>query len=170
MVAPLQVKRSVRPTKRGAMHARATVAGAAAILLLSCVSRSVGAQQPTDESLCKIEWSGAAASCSWEVVEIGDPFVLRSPEGRLANEAGDRWPDGVDVAIELVAVDDHRVRHLARAQVPSGRFGINNVRDGHYCFRIGVRPAGWSCVQGRIQVTRSAPAGARLDVTVPLGR
>jgi hypothetical protein len=101
---------------------------------------------------------------------VPDPFVVRDVEGTLANEGGGDWPKGVDVAIEIVSLGKDGRRSLAYASIPAGRFRIKKVAPGEYCFRVGVRPVGWSCVEGRIVVSPSAPREARVGVTVPLGR
>jgi hypothetical protein len=106
----------------------------------------------------------------WELVTIERPFVVRVVEGKLSNEGGGAWPDGADVAVELAEVSKPRRRRLGHAQIPSGKFKIAEVQPGEYCFRIGVRPLGWSCVEGRILVSKAAPRGAQVNVTVPLGK
>jgi hypothetical protein len=106
----------------------------------------------------------------WELVTFEKPFVVRVVGGTLSNEGGGTWPDGVDVAIELAEVGKPGRRRLGHAQVPSGTFRIREVHPGEYCFRIGVRPLGWSCVEGRIVVSKTAPRRAQVNVTVPLGK
>jgi hypothetical protein len=131
---------------------------------------AIGIAHGAADHSCKAEWSPAAASCSWKVVEMERPFAVRRVRGTLANQAGGLWPQGTDVVIELADSRSQTVRYLAHVGIPSGKFNIRNVRAGEYCFRIAVRPAGWSCVQRRVTVSPGAPTRSRVDVTVPLGQ
>jgi hypothetical protein len=156
---------SVGPTGRRSVRAVLTIGVAAAVLTGSTAAASESA-----DVACPTDWSEAAAACVWERVTIEEPLVVRAVEGTLSNEGGGTWPDGTDVAIDLAEVGKPGRRRLGHARNPSGKFRIREVQPGDYCFRIGVRPLGWSCVEGRIAVSKSAPAGAQVNVTVPLGR
>ena len=119
---------------------------------------------------CDVAWSEAASACVWEVIELKEPIAVRAVRGTLANEGGGLWPEGVEVVIELAPATNHALRYTATTAVPSGTFEIEAVPPGEYCFRIGVRPLGWCGVQGRIVVSPEAPAEARVEITVPLGK
>jgi hypothetical protein len=137
---------------------------------LSCTSSVLAAADEAERAGCPTTWSPGAQACVWELVELAQPFVVRSVRGTLRNEGGGDWPDGVDVTIELAQVGRTEQRRVAHARVPSGRFEVRAVKPGEYCFRIGVRPIGWSCTEGRIVVKRAAPAKARVNLTIELGK
>jgi hypothetical protein len=106
---------------------------------------------------CPTSWSEAAPSCAWELVTVDKPFVVTAVTGKPANEGGGAWPEGVHVAIELANLRNPTRRRVARARVPSGEFKIDDVPQDEYCFRVGIRPPGWSCVEGRIVLSSAAP-------------
>ena len=138
----------------------------ATLISLTTVARA----QSGPHSPCHLAWSDAASSCAFEVVEVAKPISVRVVSGTIANEGGGAWPSGVDVTVELVSSTDPSVRYTSRATLPSGAFNVEHVAAGSYCFRVAVRPPGWTCVQGRVVVSATAPPKSRLDVTVPLGR
>jgi hypothetical protein len=143
-------------------------AGLATATLISFSSLAYGQAGP--QGACQVAWSDATSACAFEVVEVDKPIVVRAVAGTIANEGGGTWPPGVDVAVELASSKDPSVRYVGQASIPSGRFKVERVAPGDYCFRIAIRPLGWSCVQGRVVASRTAPAQSRMDVTVPLGR
>jgi hypothetical protein len=104
------------------------------------------------------------------VVRIQKPIVVRAVTGTIANEGGGTWPSGVNVVIELAKSTDPSIRHVGQVVIPSGRFNVEQVAAGDYCFRVGVRPLGWGCVEGRIVVSPTAPELKHVDLTVPLGK
>ena len=116
----------------------------------------------------KGEWKEATV-CVWEIVELADPFEVREVVGTVTNQGGGQWPDTAAVVIELVREKKKSVRYIARAEIPSGKFKIKNVQEGEYCFRVSARPTGWTCVEGRIVISRRAPKNSRIDLVVPLG-
>jgi len=121
------------------------------------------------DKTCSLTWSDSASSGIWEVVQIEQPYSVKSVRGTITNEGGRSWPSNVDVVIELADLQQTTTRYVVHARVPDGQFEITGVPPGEYCFRVGVRPAGWSNVEGRILVSGSAEGKARVRVTVPLG-
>ena len=119
---------------------------------------------------CQVTWSDAPSSCAFEVVKIQKQIVVRAVTGTITNEGGGTWPSAVTLVIELAKPTDPSIRHVGQVVIPSGRFNVEHVAAGDYCFRVGVRPLGWGCVEGRIVVSPTAPELKHVDVTVPLGR
>jgi len=119
---------------------------------------------------CPLTWSEGASSGVWETVQIREPFSVRAVRGTIANEGGGSWPSNVDIVIELADIRQTATRYLTHARVRDGKFEIRRVPPGEYCFRVGVRPPGWSNVEGRILLSRNAQRKARVDVTIPLGQ
>jgi len=144
----------------------AIIAGLVGSILLSGVAPA----EDSGPSSCEADWSPEVAPCAFEMVWLEPPFRVRAVQGTLTSEGGLPWPKEADIAIELVDPRDHTVRYLAHANRASGKFSIKAVRPGEYCFRIGVRPGGWSCVEGRIKVTPTTAADAEVKATVPLGK
>ena len=112
--------------------------------------------------------SSYSNGCSFEMVEIEAPYVVRSVSGRLLSEGGD-WPEGVVADIELRKDGSKAVKYRGSA-APTGRFEIPAVGTGRYRFRADVRRVGWACVVGTIVVSRSAPDNAAIEITIPLGK
>jgi hypothetical protein len=131
---------------------------------------SLAHAQAVRQTDCQVTWSDATSSCAFEVVKIDKPIVVRTVAGTIANEGGGTWPSGVNVVIELAQSTDPLVRHVSQVVIPSGRFNVEHVAAGEYCFRVGVRPLGWGCVEGRIVVSPTAPELAHVEITVPLGK
>ncbi len=133
-------------------------------------SSGAAVEDEDSDSGCPTTWSEGAQACVWALVSIEKPIVVRVVGGTLVNEGGGEWPEGVDVSIELAERGRIERRRVGHAQVPSGAFRLSEVQPGEYCFRIGVRPIGWSCIEGRIVVSEQAAPNARIVVTVPLGK
>jgi hypothetical protein len=144
----------------------AIIAGLVGMILLPGVAPS----EDSGPSSCDADWSPEVAPCAFEMVWLEPPFRVRGAHGTLTSEGGLPWPEQADIAIELVDSRDHTVRYLAHANRASGKFRIKAVRPGEYCFRVGVRPGGWSCVEGRIKIIPTAAAVAGVNATVPLGK
>ncbi len=90
---------------------------------------------------CAVDWKEAIV-CTWELVEFADPFEVREVTGTVRNEGGGQWPDTAEVIIELTNKKDHSIRHIVRAEIPSGKFKLKSVRESDYCFRVSARPQG----------------------------
>ena len=144
------------------------VVGVSAVTLSAMGALPAAGQNPAPA--CPTAWSKTATACAAGLVTIERPFVVRAVEGTLTDEGGHSWPGGVDVTIELTEVGKAGRRRAAKAEVPSGKFKIKDLQPGEYCFRIGVQPFGWSCVEGRIVVSETALPEARVDVTLALGK
>ena len=142
------------------------LAGLVAALGLTMVLTTAGTQT---NARGDAEWKEATV-CVWEIVEFGDPFEVREVAGTVRNEGGGQWPETAAVVIELKRKKDQSIRYIARAEIPSGKFRLKNVREGEYDFQVSARPGGWTCVQGQIVVSRRSPKNARIDLEVPLGK
>jgi hypothetical protein len=153
----------------GETRVRAICLAGVVVVALGTLGAASAAGQDA-ASACPTAWSKTAASCGGGLVRIDKPFTVRAVEGTLADAVGRTWPGGVEVVIELTEVGNPGRRRSANAEVPSGRFRIKDAPAGRYCFRVGVQPSGWSCVEGLIVVSLNAAADARVDVAVPLGK
>jgi hypothetical protein len=129
---------------------------------------SMTTTNPQTSARSDSEWKEATV-CVSQIVEFADPFEVREVVGTVTNEGGGQWPETAAVVIELRHQKDRSIRYIARAEIPSGRFKLKNVREGKYRFRVSARPEGWTCVQGWIVVSRHSPKTARVDLEVLLG-
>jgi hypothetical protein len=99
------------------------------------------------------------------VVEIDEPFVVRSVEGTLTSQVGE-WPSDVTVLFELCAVGGAGPNRSVRTDA-SGRFRVRDVALGTYCFKATVE--GWQSVLGVVIVSKTADRRRRIDFRMPRG-
>jgi hypothetical protein len=97
------------------------------------------------------------------IVEIREPFVVRSVRGTISFEG--REDPLAQVLFEMRGLHDEKVRAAVCDQ--SGRFRIHSVPAGTYQFK--ATRNGFQSVVGTIIVTKHAPKDSALKLTMRVG-
>lgn len=102
-----------------------------------------------------------------EIVEIAQPFLVRSVMGKIVNSINDGvWADTWPVLFEIRAMDERGKIRAVHAD-KDGNFEIAHVAEGRYCFKATVQ--GWDSVMGVIIVSRTADPKSRIAFEMKLG-
>lgn len=143
------------------------VVGLGFVLFMGCASaqtKSSASQEKAKSSTCGIE--GFTKSPSEHiVVELEQPFRVRSVEGVITSQGGD-WPEGTVVLLEVRPA--HGAGAMRHAQTDSrGVFKIPNIAPGEYCFKATAE--GWQSVVGLIVVSKTTDPATKVNFEMLLG-
>ena len=142
--------------------------GIAFVLAIGCASaqsRGTATQSPSKRATCGIEGFTESPS-EHMVVELEQPFRVRSVEGTITSQGGD-WPEGIFVLLELRSADGG-AGALKQAKTDAwGAFKIPDVPPGEYCFKATAE--GWQSAVGVIVVSATADPTSKVSFEMLLG-
>lgn len=128
------------------------------------VSGRTSCAQRAPIACCGLEGFSTSAA-EHVIVEIKDPFRVRSVEGVITSQGGE-WPEGVSPIFEIRRPGrSEKVRQLQTDA--HGLFTMPKVPPGEYCFKATV--TGWQSVVGTIVVTADADPKRTITLEMPLG-
>jgi hypothetical protein len=86
--------------------------------------------------------------------------------GTVTNQVGG-WPTGSRVVFQVFGPAS-RPRVRIATTTPDGRFRINGLPPGEYCFEASAE--GWDPVEGLLDVSAKHPKEATVELSLPLGQ
>jgi len=134
------------------------------LICMLCIA-ALGSTQKQEQSHAGSLGEFTQAPIETVIVQIDQPFVVRSVTGIIRRDTGDEAPLA-QALFEVRGPDDQKMIYRSITD-DEGRFRIRHLRSGRYAFKATF--AGFQSVVGTIIVSSKADKAKSIAIKMPLG-